>query len=305
MHVSSSGHATEPSAGGLRGFLQRHPLVSYFVMAYGFSWIGWLPYVLSQDGIGLLNFSLGQLLALPGAYLGPLLSGFVMTAVMEGKPGVGRLLRRMIQWRISWYWYLVALVGVPIIIVAGLLALPGVEANIHPQPLQIIMFYPLLLIMEILTSGLAEEPGWRGFALPRLQRQFGPLLASIILGILWQFWHLPLYLTSWGNGAGPLTIGISALGNIGLTILITWVFNHTRESLLITILLHAALDAFGVTAASFLFTTQWMLAHGEVGLLIGFGIVGLVIAIATRGRLGYQPEALTDDPEVTVIRGRS
>jgi membrane protease YdiL (CAAX protease family) len=289
MDISSSGHTAVSSSNGLRRFLQRHALLCYFLMAYGFSWIAWLPYVLSKNGLGLLPISPGQFAALPGAFLGPCLSGFLMTAALEGRPGVSRLLHRIIQWRVSWYWYPAVLCGVPIVVVAGYLALPGAHAALHPVIPQIIWLYPLALIMEILTSGLAEEPGWRGFALPRLQQQLGPVLGGgIILGILWQCWHLPLYLTDWGGGAGWSDIGVAIIGNIGLTIVITWVFNHVRGSLFITILLHSALDAFGVTAATSLFSTQWMIQNGNMALLLGFCAVALVLVVVTRGRLGYQ-----------------
>lgn len=197
MHVSSSVRPTDPSLEKPQGFMQRHPLICYFVMAYGFSWLLWVPYVLSQDGLGLLPFHLTQLGMLPGAYLGPLLSGFLMTAATEGKPGVRRLRQRFVLWRVGWQWYLVALCGIPVISVMGFLTQPGAEAASHPVLPQLILFFPPLLLMEILTSGLAEEPGWRGFALPRLQQQYGPLLGSVLLGILWQCWHLPLYLTTW------------------------------------------------------------------------------------------------------------
>jgi len=198
------------------------------------------------------------------------------------------LLRRLVQWRVGWQWYLLVLCGVPLITIAGLLALPGGEVAMHPVVSQIIWVFPLMLIVEILTSGLAEEPGWRGFALPRLQQKIGPLLGSVILGILWQCWHLPLYLTDWGAGAGWSEICVAILANIGLTIFITWVFNHTRGSLFIAILLHATLDAFGVAAATGLFSIQWMQQHGDRGLLLSFGTVALVLIVVTRGRLGYQ-----------------
>src|SRR5262245_55950857 len=131
MHVISSSRTTLSSQKGMRSFMQRHALLSYFVMAYGFSWIAWIPFVLSQDGLRLLPFQPGQAAILPGAYLGPCLSGFLMTAALEGKPGMGRLLRRIIQWRVSWYWYLLILGGVPIIIMAGFLAQSGAEQALH------------------------------------------------------------------------------------------------------------------------------------------------------------------------------
>lgn len=102
MSVSSSTHPAVSSPGKLRQFLQQHPLVGYFVMAYGFSWLAWLPFILSKGGLGLLPVSLSQFAIIPGAFLGPLLSGFLMTAAIEGRPGVQRLLRRFIVWRVGW-----------------------------------------------------------------------------------------------------------------------------------------------------------------------------------------------------------
>jgi membrane protease YdiL (CAAX protease family) len=269
--------------------MQRHALVCYFLMAYGFSWITWIPFVLSQDGLGLLPFRPGQAALVPGAFLGPCMSGFLMTAALEGKPGVGRLLRRFVQWRVNWYWYPLILCGVPIVITAGFLALPGAEQALHfPFP-GLFLLFPLLLIIEILTSGLAEEPGWRGFALPHLQQQLGPLLGSCLLGLLWGGWHLPLFLTDWGNGAGWLEIGEFILSTVSVAIMFSWVFNHTRGSLLIAILLHATIDAFTSTAAGAgLFSLQWMVKHGNLAILLGSGAVALVLVVVTRGRLGYQ-----------------
>ncbi len=157
MDISLSTRPVVPSPGKLRLFLQRHPLVCYFAMAYGFSWLAWLPYILSQTGLGVLPFQLSQFAILPGAYLGPLLSGFLMTAATEGKPGIYRLLRRLILWRVGWLWYLLVLIGVPAIVVLGFLTLPGAMASLHLSSFpQLVAFFPLFLLLEIFTSGLAE-----------------------------------------------------------------------------------------------------------------------------------------------------
>ncbi|QBD75334.1 CPBP family intramembrane metalloprotease [Ktedonosporobacter rubrisoli] len=297
MHVSSPYHTAESSRSGFRGFMQRHALLSYFVMAYSFSWIAWLPYVLSQDGLGLWSFQPDQLVTLlamlPGAFLGPCLSGFVMTAVTEGKPGVRRLLHRLLLRDIGWQWYLVVIFGIPLVITAVYFLLPGGVTAFHPDLLQIIWLFMFLFFVEIFIGGLAEEPGWRGFALPRLQRKLSPLLASVILGILWQCWRLPLYLTSWGNGADFLMIGVATFESIFFTIIITWVFNYTRESVFIVMLLHASFDAFRVIALTSIFSAQWIQQNAETGVLVGVGMTALVLAVATRSRLGYQPENLS------------
>jgi membrane protease YdiL (CAAX protease family) len=295
MHISSSARPVASSPGKLRQFLQRYPLLCYFVMAYGFSWLSWLPYVLAQDGLGLLPVRLGQIGIVPGAFLGPILAGFLMAGATEGKPGVKHMWRRMVQWRVAWYWYLVPLLCIPIFTLLGFFTMPGAIEATHPVFPQLVWIFPVALILEIFTSGLAEEPGWRGFALPRLQERFGPLLGTIILGVLWQCWHLPLYLTDWGRGAGWLSICIAIIGNIGISILITWVFNNTQGSLFMAILMHAALDAFGVTLATSFFSLAWLEKNAELALLIGFGVISLLLVIMTRGRLSYRrTSALAD-----------
>jgi membrane protease YdiL (CAAX protease family) len=286
------------SSGGFLRFMRRHPLVCYFLMAYGFSWLAWLPYVLAQDGLGLLPVRLTQLGALPGAYLGPLLSGLLMTAALEGKPGVGRLLRRLLLWRVGWPWYLFILLGVPAIIFLGFLTLPGAVAVLHFPFAQLVLFFPLLLIVEIVTSGLAEEPGWRGFALPRLQNRYGPLLGTLILGLLWGGWHLPLFLTTWAISASGLGVGEFILAATSIAIVITWVFNHTRGSLLMAILLHATVDAFTSAAViTGLLPMQILLKSAYLPTLIGFGGLALLLIVVTRGRLGYQQARPLSGPE--------
>jgi membrane protease YdiL (CAAX protease family) len=278
-----------PSSSSLRQFMQRHPLVCYFVLAYAFSWLAWLPYILSKSGLGFFPVLLSQFAILPGAYLGPCLSGFLMTAVTEGKPGIHRLLRRFVLWKVGWQWYLFTLIGVPMFLFLGYATQSGSGAAFHfPFP-QFLWVYPLFLILEIFTSGLAEEPGWRGFALPRLQERYGPLLGTVMLGLLWGGWHLPLFLTAWADGSNLLGICEFFLTTISVAILITWVFNHTRGSLLMAILLHASHDTFGsVSVVTGLFQTQWMLKNATSGTLIGVGVVALLLIIVTRSRLGSQ-----------------
>ena len=121
--------ATEQSGTPREGLLARHPLISFFVMAFAFSWIAWSPWVLSEDGAGLLPYKLSDaasgLLNAAAILVGPTLSGFIMTSVTEGKAGVRRLLSRIVLWRVGLRWYLFALIGVPIVMALGTLILPG------------------------------------------------------------------------------------------------------------------------------------------------------------------------------------
>ena len=101
-----------------QGLLARHPLVSYFLIAFVFTWLTFLPALLTYYGLLSLSPELVGLLAIAGL-LGPTLSGVVMTALTEGGTGVNDLLRRLVLWRVGLRWYLFALVGIPVVMVLG------------------------------------------------------------------------------------------------------------------------------------------------------------------------------------------
>src|SRR5829696_503546 len=165
--MTVNGDSARP-ASAQGSLLTRHPLTSFFVMAFAFSWIAWSPWVLSEDGAGLLPFSSPLLnsLAVPvGILLGPTLSGFIMTGVTEGREGIRRLLRRIVLWRVGLRWYLIALVGVPVVMALGTLIEPGgVAALLALVPGYLLLYLLSFVLTAILGGPLLEEPGWRGFA---------------------------------------------------------------------------------------------------------------------------------------------
>ena len=274
-------------------FFRRHPLLSFFLLAYILSWLTWLPYVLSEDGLGILALRLSSLYVAIGGFTGPFLAGFLMTAVVSGKKGVHSLLKRFVLWRVSIGWYLFAIVGVPAIALLGVLALPGALTALTQDALfsSLLTYLPALIVTFLIAAG-GEEPGWRGFALPRLQERYGPLIGTLLLGLLWGGWHFPLVLTV-GYGGGPNSslfteIGNSLLQILGVTftaIVITWVFNNTKGSLLLAMLVHGALDATPLPPS-----VQQTLSQQYNQLLppiIGMGLLAILIVIFTRGRLSY------------------
>ena len=178
--------------------LARYPLTAFFVMAFAFSWIAWSPWFLSKDGAGLLPYSSPLIngLVLPiGILLGPSLSAFIVTGATEGRAGIRRLLRRIVFWRVGLRWYMFALVGVPVVMALGTVIVPGGITSLLALGFRYVPTYLVwFLIIGIIGGPLLEEPGWRGFALPRLQPRYGPLVGTLILGLLWALWHLPEFL---------------------------------------------------------------------------------------------------------------
>jgi uncharacterized protein len=181
-----------------------------------------------------------------------------------------------------------------LIMVLGAIVLPGVLASFEPMdPLSTLVNYlPFFVLVLLLGGPLFEEPGWRGFALPRLQRLHGPLVGTLILGLLWALWHLPQFWTkSWDTPKGSvLDIVWFVLVAVALAIVYTWVFNNTRGSLLLVILAHASTDAFGAAILYQLLPAP-VLTESLIGFVIGFGVAAVLVVALTGGRLGYQQQA--------------
>jgi len=291
METSKASGQSIAASRSLRQVMRQHPLFFFFLMAYAFSWIISIPYVLSVWRILPGDYTIAFILK---PWVGPTLAAFIMTGITEGKAGLRRLRHPLQQRRAGWQWYLFILVGIPALLLLGIIIQPGMLASFQGLTPVILVSYPVYFVVVFFGVAMPEEIGWRGFALPRMQPRYGPLWGTLLLGVLWGFWHLLYFLTP-DHGGGPGTSFATFLTNfsifllmvITLAIIFTWVFNHTQGSIFIATLLHASIDT------PQLVWIPLFLAVGEtsmdLAILIGFGVPALLIVILTRGRLGYQP----------------
>lgn len=279
--------------GGVLGAVRRYPLISFFVLANVMSWLAWIPYILSQNGLGIWAYRFPDVLGtsqllgvLPGAYLGPIASALFITAVADGRAGLRRWVGRMWRWRVRWHWYAIALLGVPAAMLATGYAFSGGQVS-APSMMAVAAYVPGL-ILQMVTTGLAEEPGWRDFALPRLQNRFGPLAASMVLGPIWALWHMPLFLTEWGgfpdaDWTRPVSFAVFC---IAFNFVMSWVFNRTGESLPLSMLAHVSVNNFASIIWSEMFPTidENLASHA---MATGAVVAAVLVLVGTRGRLGY------------------
>jgi uncharacterized protein len=274
--------------------IRRRPLIWFFALANLLSWVAWTPYILSENGLGLLHFRFPELLGtsqfagvLPGAYLGPIFSAYVVTRVADGRPGLRRWVGRLANWRVNWRWYVGVVVAVPAVLTVASVVLTD-RGPMLPALATLIAYVPGL-VLQMVTTGLAEEPGWRDFALPRLQERFGPLGGTLVLGPLWGVWHLPLFFSDWGNWPNWtwLTPVEFVATCVTFSIIMTWVFNRSGESLPIAMLLHTSVNNFFSIAWSEMFPTLPIQATSHA-FLLGSATIAIVLLAVTRGRLGYR-----------------
>lgn len=290
-----------PHPGGVLDAVRRRPLLSFFVLANAASWIAWIPYILSLHGLGVWEFAFpggsigGQLLGmLPGAYLGPIGAALVVTAIADGRPGLRAWARRLWRWKVGWRWYAGILLGVPVAMVLSGLVFAGGEAHL-PSSMVLLALIPGLLA-QMVTTGLAEEPGWRDFALPRMQRLIGAPGAAVAIGALWGMWHLPLYLTEWGGWPdAPWFRPVEfVLFCIAFNVVMTWVFNRTGQSLPMAMLLHVSVNNVASIAWADVFPAMDATV-AQHALLLGATVAAVVVLTGSRGRLGYRPAAADGD----------
>ena len=272
--------AIQRSRTGWRGALARHPVTFFFLIAYGLSWLAELFL------FGLLGLSAA--LTVPVITFGPTVAALVMTGALEGRPGLSRLWRRMRLWRVERRWVAVALLLIPLFYLVGTLVLPGVLASYAPDSIiRLLITWLIVLVVGAVIGGpLGEEPGWRGFALPRLQAQLGPFGGTLLLGLLWAGWHFPQFLmpewASQNGGLSAATILIFVGTVMSIAVILTWVFNHTGSSVLVAILAHSS-----VNTSQAVMNPLFPAVNTDLNGLIGFGLFAIVILVVTQGRLGY------------------
>jgi uncharacterized protein len=252
--------------------VRRQPLLAFFVLAFALTWAA-LPWDSFMAG-------------------GPLIAALVVTGIADGRRGLRELGGRIIRWRVGWQWYAAA-IGIPLGLAfatgAANIALgaPG-SAIRHLQLSSLAAVFAARLLLPV-GAPLGEEPGWRGFALPRLLERRSPFAATLLLGLIVALWHVPLIWVA-GEHLPPIVIPTT----VAVTFFYSWLFLRSGGSVFLTILSHAV---EGTVAPRFSGT------HGFVGsdkthwtLLYAAGWCAIAIAIVVLDRPIWQPSARSNEP---------
>jgi uncharacterized protein len=211
------------------------PLLIFFALSFGLILLIALPGILSHYGLIAVEIPVEPFLIL-GSWTPNIAAVLVLWWVLSSPAKARALFRRWTMWREKPQWYLAA--ASPLL-VAGLAALlyhwwdgtPPDESEAATLPMLL-----GLLVLSLITGAMGEELGWRGFALPWLQTKVNALGASIIIGAAWGLWHLPLWFI--GLGWEEMPFGLFAYNCIAVSVIMTWVCNHTMGNMLLITLLH-------------------------------------------------------------------
>lgn len=255
-----------------RRLIRRAPLASFLVLSCLLSW--W-PAGLQALGVAMPGP--------PNTGVGPFLAAVVVISVTQGRVGISRLLRSMVQWRIPARTYLAG-IGLPLLVSGSAILLNVAFGAARPEGSDVALLasVPIVMLLVLVipgTGGAWEEPGWRGFALGRFEKRFGMMAGPLILGLFWVFWHFPLFLT------GDI-LWTDVLVIIPASVVSGALFHSARDTVLIAMVFHATNNAIGGSFASQLF-------HGSdqetLGLLTaaGWWLVAGVVLIRMR-RNGFR-----------------
>lgn len=236
----------------MKNLVQHKPLLAFFILSYGLFWLflALCAVVLLSRGFepAALPSWLSPLLTILGAWT-PTVAAVIVTGVRGGRAAIQQLLNRLVQFRLPVRWHLAALIPWGLVFVgAGIYRLIG-SAAYGGMSLSL-GFWGGLFFFNLLSGPTGEEAGWRGYAIPRLLRKYSPMSAGIILGIVWDFWHLPLWIIS--GSILPYCLFFS-IGIISLSVLMTWIFRKASTSLVPMIIIH-----FSYNVSLFLIGPQGM-----------------------------------------------
>jgi membrane protease YdiL (CAAX protease family) len=297
--------------------MKQRPLLGFFVLTFAITWGLGACFALFPNQLKAVfgPVSISNPLFILAVYA-PSISAIIMTGLLDGTAGIRRLLARLVQWRIGLRWYLAILIGLPMLSAIALLS----TAAFTRTPLAIDHWYQLFLLgptgrdiiaaLESTSGGhfsaigvvlasffldpgpLGEELGWRGFALPRLLEGRSALSAAVILGVIWGVWHLPAFIIG-GTPQATISLPVFLVSLVATSVLMTWVFNGTRGSVLMAVLFHWTIN----TCASL----------GQMPLAIFTGAVivtaaSIVTFVAGPAHLSRSPEL---DPIVVGKRARA
>ena len=226
--------------------MRRHPMIAFVILSYALTWALTIPFVYCWRVVLEREFAPWLLVFFPAPF-GPTFAALIMAWRLEGREGLRRLLGRLKIWRVGAGPWLVAIFLFSLIVAVAVAASgagPTVFAGFSSSGFAMI---PVLWLLALPFGPLPEELGWRGWLLPRLQSIMSPLAASLVVGVVWTFWHTPMF---WFPGAAiPSSLELSATAVllylaqiVAEAILFTVLFNRSNGSVLLAIVFHTAFN---------------------------------------------------------------
>jgi CAAX protease family protein len=228
-----------PSASENKAYrVQFRSFIPFLLISFGLAWGILALYIFLPEHMAAV---FGQLTGNHPLFFlavyAPAIAAFTVVACSGGHSGLRRFLGRVLLWRCSAAWYVFLIIGIPLIFIAA----SAIRGNLFSEPFPFASLQSLLVgLLLAAIKGPVEEFGWRGLALPLLQRKFAPIWAGLILGAIWGLWHLPAFLLS-GTQQSEWSFTAFFAGCLAISVIATALFNRSRGSILLTAFFHFSL----------------------------------------------------------------
>ena len=275
-------------------FIRKFPLLTYFVLTFAISW-GCILIVVGPGNLPIQDDQAETVMPLlyAGPLAGPSIAGMLLIGIVHGRAGYRDLLSRLLTWRVGARWYAVAILTAPILASVALLVVLAVFPDSAPgiftseDKLSLLLF----AVVAGLVTGILEELGWTGFAVPMLRQRYSLLATGIIVGVIWGAWH---FIVFWEvnsfSGALPLALLLVRLivWTPAYRVLMVWVHDRTK-SLPVVMLMHASLTAsvpmilMPLAISGVLLLTWYLAMAGALWVAVA------AVAVANRGQLSQRP----------------
>ena len=256
----------------MKAWIQKNQLISFFVLTYAIAFGTIFAYMALQPGQTTERWSLSWFL---NAF-SPTISALILSAIIGGWREVRHLLSGFTRWNVGMRWYLAAayLFLGPLLFALVYIALGNPISGMAAGTTTSVLLGQV--VFTLFSGPLAEEAGWRGFALPRLQKKYNALVSSLILGVIWTCWHIPLFFLPGSSQQGiPFPIYLMLVVTLG--VYFTWLYNNTRGSLIITVLAHFSFNMSGGFIAGTLGLLPPMVLYIAAGSMLVLSVVGVVL----------------------------
>lgn len=268
--------------------IRRRPLEAFFIVTFAYSWAPSVCYALTNTGPPILG-------------CGPFLAAITVLWVTQGRAGVRPLVRAMTTWRVPARWWAFAVLA-PIVVTLTAtlmniaLGAPTPTSDDVGRWTAVLPTATLILLIPVI-GGAWEEPGWRGFALPRLLAERSPLGASLILGVIWAAWHLPVFLAGDQHWSDLSLV-------VAVTVVLTWLFRNALGSVLIAMVFHAMNNAVSGEYFSQMFDGSDSTRQSWLLVLI-WGAAAALIACFARDFRAATSMPATTSTHLSVTKGGS
>lgn len=269
MSTAAISLSPTPTKTAQQTFIQRHAVAVFFVLAFALTWLFQIPLVL--DARGALPFHVPEFFVfLQGPMPG--IAALIIAALASGRAGVLDLLRRVVRGRVGIQWYLLALFGSGAIYVTGVFSSTLLGAPTPQLPeLSLTLLVGVLVQLAIYLVFNWEDIAWRGFAATRLQASHTALTTALLLGVVEGLFHIPLFFAPSSSQANSPFLSFMLLSVAGV-IVMNWVFNNTRGSVLLAMLFHAAAntwtDIVPIPQGDSLAWTMWAVVFSVVAIIV-------------------------------------